>query len=229
MSILIDETAALGWDDQPGLGFGWTSWRAVCKRAFDIGVALTGLASLSPVLLAAGLAVWVADGGPVLFRHTRIGRGGVPFRCLKLRTMVQNAEEALEALLAQSPAARAEWEAARKLRRDPRVLGRVGQVLRACSIDEAPQLWNVLRGEMSIVGPRPIVRDELAHYDVQSVWYLAVRPGLTGPWQIAGRSDTTYAVRVRLDVGYARRLSLRNDLGIVLRTPWSVLNRRGAC
>jgi exopolysaccharide production protein ExoY len=229
VSISIEEATGIGWNDQAVLGRGWTSWRAVCKRAIDIGAACTGLVLLSPVAVAVALTIWVLDGGPVLFRHTRIGQGGVSFRCLKFRTMVQDAEERLETLLAQSPAARAEWNATQKLQIDPRVLGRLGQILRSTSIDEIPQLWNVLRGEMSLVGPRPIVREELPHYDVMAVWYLSVRPGMTGPWQIGGRSDASYAARVRLDVAYARQPSLRNDIGILMRTFLAVLGRRGAC
>jgi lipopolysaccharide/colanic/teichoic acid biosynthesis glycosyltransferase len=199
------------------------------KRLFDIACASVGLVVASFVLAPAGLAIWLVDGGPVLFGHRRIGRDGVPFTCLKLRTMRQDAEVSLDAVLALSTAARDEWAATQKLRKDPRVLGRVGRFLRESSIDELPQLWNVLRGEMSLVGPRPIVWEELAHYDTQSVWYLSVRPGMTGLWQVAGRSDTSYATRVRLDVQYAQRVSLVRDLGILVRTPWIVLNRRGAC
>lgn len=226
--MFIDETAGLGWDDKPGLGFGRTSWRAACKRAFDIGVAGVGLVLLALVVAAVAPLVWLADGGPVFFVHTRIGQGGMPFRCLKLRTMVIGAEAALERHLAESPAARAEWQATRKLRADPRVLGPVGRFLRRTSIDELPQVWNVLRGEMSIVGPRPVVEEELAHYGVHSAWYFSVRPGVTGPWQVNGRSDTGYAARVRLDVQYARRASLRRDLRICLRTFGAVLVGRGA-
>jgi lipopolysaccharide/colanic/teichoic acid biosynthesis glycosyltransferase len=133
------------------------------------------------------------------------------------------------ALLAASPAARAEWSATRKLRDDPRVLGAVGRFLRRTSLDELPQLVNVLRGEMSLVGPRPIVADELAHYGAQAAWYFATRPGLTGPWQVGGRSDTGYATRVRLDVEYAQNPSLRRDLAILAGTVAAVLGSRGAC
>jgi exopolysaccharide production protein ExoY len=199
------------------------------KRLFDLGAASVGLVIASFFLAPAALAIWLVDGGAVLYGHRRIGRDGVPFTCLKLRTMRPDADGALEEVLANCPTARAEWEATRKLRNDPRVLGRVGRFLRESSIDELPQLWNVLRGEMSLVGPRPIVWEELAHYDTQSVWYLSVRPGMTGLWQVAGRSDTSYATRVRLDVQYAKRVSLVRDLGILVRTPWIVLSRRGAC
>ena len=152
------------------------------------------------MLILVALTIWVADGRPVIYRHRRIGRDGAAFDCLKFRTMARDADRALAAHLARSPAARAEWEATRKLRDDPRILGGLGRFLRRTSLDELPQILNVLRGEMSLVGPRPIVREELVHYGGQSRWYLAVRPGVTGPWQVGGRSDTSYATRVRLDV-----------------------------
>jgi lipopolysaccharide/colanic/teichoic acid biosynthesis glycosyltransferase len=142
--------------------------------------------------------------------------------------MVRDADRALDLHLARSPAARAEWAATRKLRDDPRVLGRLGRFLRRTSLDELPQLWNVLRGEMSLVGPRPVVDEELALYAGQDRWYLAVRPGLTGPWQVGGRSDTSYAARVRLDVDYARAPSLRRDLRILLQTVRVLLSGKGA-
>lgn len=199
------------------------------KRAFDLGVTGLFLPVAIPMLIVLALAVWLADGRPLFFRHRRIGRNGAEFDCLKLRTMVHDADRALAAHLARSPEARAEWDATRKLRADPRVLGTLGRFLRRSSLDELPQLLNVLRGEMSLVGPRPIVREELARYAGQSRWYLAVRPGLTGPWQVGGRSDAGYADRVRLDVQYARGSTLLGDLSILLRTARVVLSGRGAC
>ena len=200
----------------------------VLKRGLDLSVAALCLVVASVVLILVALAIWVTDGGPVIYRHRRVGRGGVPFDCLKFRTMARDADRALAAHLARCPAARAEWAATRKLRQDPRILGRLGRFLRRTSLDELPQLLNVLRGEMSLVGPRPIVRDELVHYAGQSHWYLAVRPGVTGPWQVGGRSDTSYATRVRLDVDYASHPSLRRDLSILLRTARLVLSSKGA-
>jgi exopolysaccharide production protein ExoY len=143
--------------------------------------------------------------------------------------MVHDADRALAEHLAGSPEARAEWHATHKLRADPRVLGALGHFLRRSSLDELPQLLNVLRGEMSLVGPRPIVHEELVRYAGQSRWYLAVRPGLTGPWQVGGRSDADYADRVRLDVQYARGSSVRGDVSILLQTARVVLSGRGAC
>jgi lipopolysaccharide/colanic/teichoic acid biosynthesis glycosyltransferase len=201
--------------------------RPALKRALDLFGAAALLAVLAVPLVLIALLVRV-DGGPALFAHRRIGRGGVPFRCLKFRTMVPDAEARLAALLATDPAARAEWEATRKLRDDPRIT-RIGRFLRASSLDELPQLINVLRGEMSLVGPRPVPEAELAAcYGAAAEHYKSVRPGITGLWQVSGRSDTSYADRVALDVAYVTRPSLREDLRILLRTPLVVLFRRGA-
>jgi lipopolysaccharide/colanic/teichoic acid biosynthesis glycosyltransferase len=168
------------------------------------------------------------DGGKVFYAHQRVGRGGRLFGCLKFRSMVVDSDQRLAALLARDPAARAEWEATRKLKNDPRVTA-VGRFLRASSLDELPQIFNVLRGEMSLVGPRPVQASELAaFYGAAAQHYMMVRPGITGPWQVSGRSDTSYAQRVALDVAYATHPSLRTDLKILFRTPVAVLARRGA-
>ncbi len=203
--------------------------RPPLKRAFDAALAALLLVAAAPVFLALVLAVR-ADGGPAFFAHRRVGRAGRAFGCLKFRTMHVDAERALADLLARDPAARAEWEGARKLRRDPRVT-RLGRFLRASSLDELPQLLNVLRGEMSLVGPRPVTRDELERFYAffgGEAAYLSVRPGLTGPWQVGGRSDSGFAERVALDVAYAEWPSLRADAAILLRTPGAVLRGRGA-
>ncbi len=201
---------------------------AAAKRGLDLFLATLGLVVAAFLLLPIVLAIRLRHGGAVIYRDRRVGRGGTSFDCLKFRTMVRDADLVLERHLARSPAARAEWQATRKLRDDPRILGRVGRFLRRTSLDELPQLWNVLKGEMSLVGPRPIAREELAYYAEQGHWYLAVRPGLTGPWQVDGRSDTGYARRVRLDVEYAQNPSLGRDLRILLRTPGALLSGRGA-
>ncbi len=163
-------------------------------------------------------------------RHERIGRDGAPFPCLKFRTMVRDADRVLEEHLARDPAARAEWQAQRKLARDPRVTA-IGNLLRRSSLDELPQLFNVLRGEMSLVGPRPVVRVELEeHYAGEAgSLYCRVRPGVTGLWQVSGRSGVSYRERVRLDTEYVRTGSLMLDVAILCRTPWAVLRARGAC
>jgi lipopolysaccharide/colanic/teichoic acid biosynthesis glycosyltransferase len=184
---------------------------------------------MAPVLLPIAALV-ASDGGPVLYAHRRVGRRGREFGCLKFRSMRTDADRALAALLERDPGARAEWEAARKLRRDPRVT-RLGRALRATSLDELPQLLNVLRGEMSLVGPRPVLRDELDGFYAPAgavEAYLSVRPGLTGAWQVSGRSDTGYAERVALDAAYARSPSLRTDIAILARTAGTVLRRHGA-
>ncbi|MFC7474829.1 sugar transferase [Dankookia sp. GCM10030260] len=197
------------------------------KRALDILGAGALLLLTAPAFLLLALLIR-ADGGPVFYAHERVGRGGRRFGCLKFRSMVTDSQARLAALLDADPAARAEWEATRKLRDDPRVT-RTGRFLRATSLDELPQLLNVLRGEMSLVGPRPVVAAELAaHYGAAAEYYLSVRPGITGLWQVSGRSETTYDTRVALDTQYATNLSIWADLRILLRTPAVVLLRRGA-
>ena len=203
--------------------------RPASKRAMDVVLSVTALLVLLPVLLALTAAV-AADGGPALFSHQRVGRGGRPFGCLKFRSMRLDADRQLAALLASNPTARLEWQATRKLRRDPRVTT-IGRVLRATSLDELPQLVNVLRGDMSLVGPRPVVQEELEqHYAPAAAVadYLSVRPGVTGPWQVSGRSEMGYQERVALDTDYARNPSLRKDLALLARTVVVVLRRRGA-
>lgn len=142
--------------------------------------------------------------------------------------MVRDGDAILARLLAEDPEARAEWAETRKLRNDPRIIPGIGTFLRATSLDELPQIFNVLRGEMSVVGPRPVTEGELEHYGEGLSHYLALRPGLTGPWQVSGRSDTGFPERVRLDIGYARSNSMLKDLGIIFSTPSAVIGRRGA-
>ncbi len=197
------------------------------KRALDVIGAGLLLLALLPVFLVLAALVRL-DGGPAFYAHERVGRGGRLFGCLKFRSMGVDADRRLQELLAADPAARVEWEMTRKLRRDPRVTW-VGRFLRASSLDELPQLINVLRGEMSLVGPRPVQAAELtAYYGAATQHYLSVRPGLTGPWQVSGRSDTSYAQRVALDVAYATRATIWDDIRILLQTPAAVLLRRGA-
>jgi lipopolysaccharide/colanic/teichoic acid biosynthesis glycosyltransferase len=198
------------------------------KRVFDVLASVVLLALLAPAFLVIMLLVR-RDGGPAFYGHRRVGREGVSFFCLKFRTMVVNGDEVLKTHLAANPPAAAEWEARRKLVNDPRVT-KVGQFLRKTSLDELPQLINVIRGEMSLVGPRPVVAAELQSHFCQdgSAAYLAVPPGITGLWQISGRSDTTYAQRVALDIQYVRTRSFWRDLLILLRTIPAVLLRRGA-
>jgi lipopolysaccharide/colanic/teichoic acid biosynthesis glycosyltransferase len=201
--------------------------RPATKRMLDIlGAGLMLLAALPAFLVIAVLVR--LDGGRVFYAHERIGRRGRSFGCLKFRSMVPDADRRLAALLERDAFARAEWEATRKLKNDPRITW-IGRFLRASSLDELPQLINVLKGEMSLVGPRPVQASELAaFYGAAAQHYMSVRPGITGAWQVSGRSDTSYAQRVALDVAYASNPSLLADLRILLRTPMAVLARRGA-
>jgi exopolysaccharide production protein ExoY len=201
--------------------------RPAAKRALDLLGAGTLLLLALPAFLVIAALVKM-DGGKVFFAHERVGRGGRLFGCLKFRSMVMDSDRRLAALLATNAAARAEWEATRKLKSDPRVTW-IGRILRATSLDELPQLINVLKGEMSLVGPRPVQAAELAaFYGPAAQHYMAVRPGITGPWQVSGRSETSYAQRVALDVAYVAHPSILTDVKILLRTPAAVLARRGA-
>jgi undecaprenyl-phosphate galactose phosphotransferase len=198
------------------------------KRVVDMILAPIMLLALAPLLLV----LWFycrLDGGPACYGHVRVGLHGREFRCLKFRTMMVDADAVLERHLAENEAARAEWDATRKLTADPRVTP-MGRLLRASSLDELPQLFNVLQGDMSLVGPRPVVRDELARFYGRrgAAAYLSVRPGLTGLWQISGRSDVDYARRVALDTDYVRNASLWLDAQIMCRTVKVVLLRKGA-
>jgi exopolysaccharide production protein ExoY len=206
----------------------WPGLQAALKRLLDVLGALGLLVALLPALLVIAALV-KASGGPVLFAHERVGRGGRRFGCLKFRTMTVDAAKRLEALLATDPKARAEWDATRKLKRDPRVTT-VGRFLRASSFDELPQFINVLRGEMSLVGPRPVQATELATYygPAAAAQYASVRPGVTGLWQVSGRNDTSYDARVAMDLRYLENPTLLGDLRILLKTPFAVLRRRGA-
>lgn len=197
------------------------------KGVMDVTFAGLLLVMAIPVFLAIMAASWL-EGGPVFFAHRRIGAGGRPFGCLKFRTMMVDCDHVLEAALAGSPALAQEWEASRKLVLDPRVT-RLGKFLRSTSLDELPQLINVLRREMSLVGPRPIVESEVGLYGEDIAHYYAVRPGLTGLWQVSGRSGTTYARRVQLDVWYVNNWTIRYDLSVLLKTIPVVLRRQGAC
>ncbi|WP_072393072.1 sugar transferase [Hyphomicrobium sp. CS1GBMeth3] len=187
------------------------------KRVADIAIAgVVGIAAM-PILLLVGLAIKLSMGGPILYRHRRIGFGGRPFDCLKFRTMVVNGDEVLARYLANNPAAAEEWRRDRKLVHDPRVT-RLGALLRKSSLDELPQLLNILRGEMSCVGPRPVVADELVRYGIHAEAYLRARPGMTGSWQVSGRSTIDYGDRVALDSAYVRKWSFASDILILVRT-----------
>jgi lipopolysaccharide/colanic/teichoic acid biosynthesis glycosyltransferase len=170
----------------------------------------------------------ITTGRHIIFSHTRVGRGGRDFQCFKFRSMVANSDELLAELLANDPEARAEWERDFKLKNDPRIT-RFGRFIRRTSLDEFPQIWNVVRGDMSIVGPRPVVRKELDLYYADALQhYLAVKPGLTGMWQISGRNDMEYAERVALDRAYVENWGLWSDSMIVMRTAVAIFRRSGA-
>jgi len=196
-------------------------------RALDVSFSLVLLVVLLPVLGLIAVAVFVFDPGPVFFAHRRVGRNGIPFDCYKFRSMYVGAEQRLEAVLAADPARRAEWVRDHKLAEDPRIT-RIGAVLRITSLDELPQLINVLRGDMSLVGPRPIVQAEVARYGRFITAYYSVKPGLTGLWQVTGRSSTTYRRRVATDVFYARSKSVVFDLRILAATVPAVIAARGS-
>ena len=196
------------------------------KRLFDLLGAIAMLIALSPIMLALALMVR-RDGGPAIFGHRRIGSNGETFHCLKFRSMCVDAERRLQEHLAANAEARAEWERDFKLRDDPRVTP-LGQFLRRTSLDELPQLINVIRGEMSLVGPRPIVADEVRRYGDRFVAYRNCRPGITGLWQVSGRNDVSYRARVRLDSFYAARWSFAKDVFILVRTVGVVFRRSGA-
>lgn len=196
------------------------------KRAVDLVGSLVLAGVFAPFMLATVLLLR-KDGGPVIYRHCRVGRGGRVFECLKFRTMVRDADHVLHWLLEQDSNLKGEWVRYHKLRRDPRVT-RLGRFLRRTSLDELPQLWNVIRGEMSLVGPRPVVPQELPRYGRNVRRYLASNPGITGLWQVEGRNDADYRRRVVLDTYYVRRQSLLLDLWILLKTIRVVLGGRGA-
>lgn len=189
--------------------------------------ALLILLALSPLMLLVAWLTWRRDGAPIFFAHYRVGRGGKLFRCLKFRTMYREAEQMLSDLLRDSPEAREEWQRDQKLSNDPRITP-VGHFLRRTSLDELPQLFNVLRGEMVLVGPRPITVAELTRYGRVRWHYLSVRPGITGLWQVSGRNDTSYDERVALDRSYVEQRTMWLDLRILFKTVGVVLSRDGA-
>ncbi len=197
----------------------------VLKRSGDIVFSLAVLALGSPLLLLLALLVKLSSPGPVFYVQRRIGRGYKGFGCIKFRTMRKDADRILKTLLEQSPELKAEFKKDFKLKADPRITP-IGVFLRRSSLDELPQFINVLKGQMSVVGPRPIVWDELERYGRQMDEVLAVRPGLTGLWQVSGRNNLSYDARVQLDVSYARRRTVLLDLAIILRTVGVILYPR---
>lgn len=199
----------------------------VLIRTLDIVISLLALIFFAPVLISVGLMVKAQDGGSIFFGQTRIGYGGRDFTCYKFRSMLTDADVRLKNLLAIDAAARAEWIRDHKLKNDPRITG-FGRFIRKTSLDEFPQLWNVLKGDMSLVGPRPIVHDEICKYGRTFVRYASVRPGITGLWQVSGRNNVSYSRRVAMDRLYCRRRNLWLYLYILAATGPSILTQRGS-
>jgi len=205
----------------------WSTAHEASYLFFNKLLALVALVLLSPVMLVVALMIWRHDGRPILFGHYRVGQNGRLFRCLKFRSMALNSQELLKELLRTDPAARAEWERDHKLVNDPRITP-IGQFIRRTSLDELPQLFNVLRGDMVFVGPRPITYEELRKYGRNRWHYLSVRPGITGLWQVSGRNELTYAQRIDMDRHYVEDRSHAGDLRILLKTVKVVVARDGA-
>lgn len=197
---------------RPGRSLGGRS-----KTFFDVVIAFLALLLLMPLLLLVTVLVWATMGRPILFAHQRVGANGEAFPCLKFRTMATNSAELLERHLKANPEAAEEWNLNQKLSHDPRITW-LGHILRKSSIDELPQLINVLRGEMSCIGPRPVIEAELTRYGDHATFYCQARPGLTGLWQVSGRSRLSYPERVALDTYYVCNWSLSLDVKILLKT-----------
>jgi lipopolysaccharide/colanic/teichoic acid biosynthesis glycosyltransferase len=196
-------------------------------RVLDVALATLGVIILAPLLVVLALAIWLQDGGSPIFAHRRLGRHGLPFPCLKFRTMVVDSDVRLRELLANDVEAAREWNRDHKLRNDPRITA-LGRILRKTSLDELPQLFNVIAGQMNLVGPRPIVAGEVVRYGRYFTNYCQVRPGITGLWQVSGRNDVSYRRRVALDTVYSRKQSFAVDMFILTRTVPAVLSARGS-
>ena len=202
------------------------NFKRLLKRAFDLVGSVILIIFLSPFLLTIYILIR-KTGSQVIFQHQRVGSGGELFGCLKFWTMMVNAQEVLEDILKNDPLAKAEWERDFKLKNDPRVTS-VGQFLRKTSLDELPQLFNVLRGEMSLVGPRPVIDKEIERYGDAARFYYSVRPGMTGLWQVSGRNDISYGHRVNMDVEYVVEWSFMKDINILVKTIGVVVFRKGS-
>lgn len=196
------------------------------KRIFDIVFASIVLTVFSPVYLAITLLVFISSPGSVLYIHPRVGLNGSKFNCIKFRTMINGADQALEDYLNACPISRAEYEESFKLKHDPRIT-KIGKFLRTTSLDELPQFWNVLMGDMSVVGPRPLVQDELSKYGAAIDRVLSVRPGIAGLWQVSGRNDIPYTKRVQIDASYVKRMSFLLDLHLIFKTILVVIFPKG--
>jgi lipopolysaccharide/colanic/teichoic acid biosynthesis glycosyltransferase len=194
------------------------------KQGIDVMGSLLLLVITAPLFLIVAFCIKLTSPGPVLYKHRRLGRGGKEFWCVKFRTMAADADDQLK----RNAKLRQRFDGTFKLKDDPRVT-RLGSFLRKTSLDELPQLVHVLRGDMSLIGPRPIVKPELSKYSIYGTKLLSVKPGLSGMWQACGRSDTTYAERVLMDMHYIDHRSLTLDIQLLLRTVVAVLMKTGAC
>jgi len=220
------DTVEIDLDAITGKGFPRSIDRPL-KRAVDIIISAFALCVTAPLLIVIWVVIRITSPGPAIFRHRRIGVGGEYFECFKFRTMVQNADQLLGTVLSEDEDLKEEHARMHKLRDDPRITP-IGKFLRKTSLDEFPQFWNVLKGDMSIVGPRPIVDEEVTRYGNWLPLILLCRPGITGLWQVSGRNDTTYAERIALDRRYVLTHNLAADLSIMLRTPAVMVKRNGA-
>jgi exopolysaccharide production protein ExoY len=204
-----------------------SSFERAGKRALDLSIAVPALLLTAPLMIVAAATIKATSPGPAVFRQRRVGRRGQTFECFKFRSMHHDAETRLRELMATDTEFRTEWLADQKVRKDPRIT-KVGAWLRRSSLDELPQLFNVIKGDMSIVGPRPIVPNEAVRYGDALPTVLRMKPGITGPWQVSGRNNLSYSERVALDTDYVQRFSMSNDIGIGLRTVRAVASTRGA-
>jgi exopolysaccharide production protein ExoY len=219
--LLLDSAAEAAIAAAPQLPVG--GW---VKRTVDLALVLPAAILLLPLFVLIAVLIKLYDGGPVFYRHRRIGMNSKPFLCVKFRTMSLNGDDLLAKHLDTSPTVALEWAQTRKLKVDPRITD-VGAVLRRMSIDELPQVINVVRGEMSIVGPRPIVADEITMYGEDAEYYFRARPGLTGAWQVSGRNDVSYSQRVALDRDYVQNWNLWRDVVIMAKTVPAVVSAKG--
>ena len=198
------------------------------KRTFDLLFSLFALLITFPLFMTIALLIRFQSPGPIIYAHKRIGRGGKTFKCFKFRSMYVDADVRLEALLKEDQALKEEWEKSRKLKNDPRITS-IGRFLRKTSLDELPQFLNVLKGDLSVVGPRPVVKEEIQQYFKEKApKILSVRPGITGLWQVSGRSNTSYAERIALDEHYIENHTIAYDLYLVLKTIPALVTRKGA-
>jgi lipopolysaccharide/colanic/teichoic acid biosynthesis glycosyltransferase len=226
--LAIDEfSSRAGPEGQAEQGFAPTMRTRLVVRAFDIVLSLMALVFFAPLMVTIAISIYISDPGPIIFAHKRIGLNEKTFRCLKFRSMAVDATERLQELLYRDAAAREEWARDHKLRNDPRIVG-IGRLLRKLSLDELPQFFNVLMGEMSLVGPRPIVDAEVERYGRYFGYYCSVKPGISGLWQVSGRNNISYRRRVAMDVKFSKSQSISLYLKILFMTVPSVVFSRGS-